>query len=86
MHTVELLEEAVALAVRAGFGVRQDWFGGAPAGACELKGQKWIFIDLALSAREQLDQVVEALREAPIPPDTTISRQLQALLAPRKAA
>lgn len=85
MHTVELLEEAVALAVRVGFGVRQDWFGGAPAGACELKGQKWIFIDLALSAHEQLDQVLDALREVPILPQS-ISPQLRSLLGGQKAA
>ena len=61
MHTVELLEESISLARQCGFAVRQDWFGGAASGVCELRGQRWIFIDLALSPREQLDQVLEAL-------------------------
>lgn len=58
MHTVELLEEAIAVAIRSGYKIRQDWFGGNAAGACEFKGQKWIFIDLSLGPREQLEQVL----------------------------
>jgi hypothetical protein len=86
MHTVELLDEAVTLAAKSGFGVRQDWFGGTQAGACEVKGARWIFIDLALSPSEQLDQVLAALREFPSPPNPSVSPQLQALLYSRKAA
>jgi hypothetical protein len=86
MHTVELLDEALSLAAKQGFGIRQDWFGGGLAGACEVKGQRWIFIDLALAPPEQLEQVLSALRELPSHPHTSISAQLQALLYPRKAA
>ncbi len=86
MHTVELLEEAIALATRSGVGVRQDWFGGSTAGACEFNGRKWIFIDLSLSLREQLDQVLEGLRELAEFADPAPSRRLQSLLSFRKAA
>lgn len=86
MHTVELLEEATSLAAQLGFKIRQEWFGGCAAGACEIKGQKWIFIDLALSPREQLEQVLGALREMAVLPDLAAGGHLQALLQPRQAA
>lgn len=86
MHTVELLEEATSLAAQLGFKIRQEWFGGCAAGACEIKGQKWIFIDLALSPGEQLEQVLAALREMAILPDLAASGHLQTLLQPRRAA
>jgi hypothetical protein len=86
MHTVELLEQAIALAERCGFVVRQDWFGGSAAGACEFKGRRWIFIDLALSPREQLDQVLDALRELPNLAQVEMGVQLQKMISLRKAA
>jgi hypothetical protein len=86
MHTVDLLDEAVALAAKLGFGVRQDWFGGTQAGACELDGQRWIFIDLALTPRDQLEQVLDALREFSNQPHSSSCPKLQALLNMRKAA
>jgi len=61
MHKVELFEEAIVLARRLGYRSRQEWLGGSGGGACEIKGQKWIFIDLALSPNEQLELVIEAL-------------------------
>jgi hypothetical protein len=86
MHTVELLEQAIALAERCGFVVRQDWFGGSAAGACEFKGRRWIFIDLALSPREQLDQVLDALRGLPNLAQVEMDSQLQKMLNLRKTA
>jgi hypothetical protein len=85
MHTVELLEQAIALADQCGWTVRQDWFGGSAAGGCEVKGRRWIFIDLALSPREQLDQVLDALRSLPNLDQTTVPSPLQAPLGLRKA-
>ena len=64
MHTVERLEQALAVAQRRGFIVRQDWFNGTVSATCELKGRRWLFIDLALSPAEQLDMVLEALAAA----------------------
>lgn len=86
MHTVELLEEAVAVATRSGIGVRQDWFGGSTAGACEFGGKKWVFIDLSLSPREQLEQVLEALRELAEFAGPAPSPSLCSLLNARRAA
>ena len=86
MHTVELLEQAITLAERSGFVVRQDWFGGAASGACEFKGRRWIFIDLALSPREQLDQVLDALSALSAVPEAAADPQLEKLLNLRKAA
>ena len=45
MLTVELLEEALELARRAGYRVRQEWLEGCAGGACVIKGQKWLFLD-----------------------------------------
>ncbi len=86
MHTVELLEEAIDLAKRLGFVVREDLFGGVPVGACQFKGRHWLFLDLALTPREKLDEVIAALRSVPIPPDPVISPELHAMLTTRKAA
>ena len=86
MHAVELLDEAVAVAIECGFGVRQEWFGGTRAGACEIRGHRWIFIDLALNPSEQLEQVLDALCEFADFPQSSLSPQLQAFLKTRKAA
>ncbi len=67
MHTVELLEEAIHLAERAGYKVRQEWMGGSGGGGCEIKGRKWIFLDLSLGPADLLDIVVDVLRtDAPV--------------------
>ena len=65
MHTVEMLEQALALARRAGYQVRQEWLGGRGGGGCEFNGQKWIFLDLALGPDDQLESVLDALRHEP---------------------
>jgi hypothetical protein len=62
MHTVDLLEQAVAMAESVGYAVRQEWLGGAGGGSCEIRGRKWLFVDLALTPAEQLSQVLEVLR------------------------
>jgi hypothetical protein len=62
MHTVELLQEAVETARRLGYEVRQDWIGGDGGGHCIVRGRKWLLLDLAQSADEQLDVVADALR------------------------
>jgi hypothetical protein len=88
MHTVELLDQAIDSARRLGFQVRLEWLGGSGGGSCELRGEKWIFIDLALNVDEQLATVLAALgQEAdenvlPLP----IQPSLQRLLQRRKSA
>jgi hypothetical protein len=81
MHTVEILEEAIHVAERLGYQVRQEWLGGAGGGACEFGGRRWIFVDLALNTLEQLEQIAEVLREETalhtVPLSAAMSRLLQ---------
>jgi hypothetical protein len=86
MHTVEILEQALNLAVRLGYTVRQECFAGSGGGACQLKGRKFLFVDLDLGPAEQLDQVVTALQQEPTNPTLPISRELGELLKVRKIA
>jgi hypothetical protein len=60
MHSVELLEESLRVAAQWGYQIRQEWLDGG-GGACEVKGQRWLFVDLSRSTTEQLYQVLEAL-------------------------
>ena len=73
MLTVELLERFTETAKRLNYRVRQEWLGGSGGGACEFGGQRWIFIDLALSTSEQLHQISEALRDDPRLSTVTLS-------------
>ena len=66
MHTVEQLEHALARAKKLGYRVKHDWLDGC-GGGCEIAGQKWIYLDLALSTDEQLEQVLEVLSGQPMP-------------------
>ena len=86
MHTVELLEQAIAAAQKAGFTIRQDWLGTGCGGDCEIKGQKWILLDLAQSPLEQLETVLDAL--AKIEPAKTVAMptMLAEAVERRKAA
>jgi hypothetical protein len=86
MHTVDLLEQALVAAERAGFRHRQDWLGGEGGGVCEVRGQKWIFLDLGQTPAEQLDAVLEALRQEPRALGLPLSPELRDLIAPRKSA
>lgn len=65
MHTIELLEQCCEVARQLGYQIRHEWLGGSGGGACEFAGRKWIFVDLALNADEQLAQVSEALQRDP---------------------
>jgi len=65
MSTVEALEAALRFARRLGYGIRQEWFDGRGGGDCQVKGRKYLFLDLAQSPREHLDVVLAALRREP---------------------
>ena len=86
MHTVEMLRRSIQLAESIGYGVRHEWLGGSGGGACEFGGKKWLFVDLALSVPEQLDQVATALRSEPAIHLTPVPRELRQLLELRPAA
>jgi len=80
MHTVEMLEKAVDLAARLGYTVRQDCFAGSGGGRCELKGRKYLFLDLDLGAEERLEQAADALRHEPAAPALPMPQELRELL------
>ena len=86
MHTVELLERSLELAQRLGYQIREEWLGGTGGGRCEFGGRKWLFVDLALTVSEQLEQVLEALREDPRVYETDLQPEMCALLGLRRAA
>lgn len=65
MHTIDMLEQVLKVAEELGYVVRLEWLGGAGGGICEFSGRRWLFVDLALNAIEQLDQVTDALRADP---------------------
>lgn len=86
MRTVEMLEQLLAVAERLGYQIRQEWLGGVGGGACEFKGRKWIFLDLALNAVEQLEQLTEALRRDPGICQLTLPPRIRGQLESRRAA
>ena len=86
MHTVELLEQALDLAVRLGYTVRQEWLAGSGGGGCELKGRKLFFPRSRLGPDEQLEQVLEALRREPDAAKLPMPHELRELLKVRKIA
>ena len=86
MHTVELLEEAVCLAEQAGYRVRQEWLCGRGGGGCEIRGGKWLFLDLAVEPAEQLDQVLDTLRRDPAVDPLGVPDSLRGRLGLRKWA
>ena len=81
MHSVDLLEEALRLAMNSGFQIRQEWLSEQGGGLCRL-GERWVlFVDLSLSAQEQLENVVQALRNNELcQVDDTTSDTLRTLL------
>jgi hypothetical protein len=86
MHTVEILEQALDLAVRLGYSIRQECLAGNGGGGCELKGRKLFFLDLDLGPTEQLDQILEVLRREIDVPKLPIPQELGELLKIRKIA
>jgi len=86
MHTVDLLERALALAESVGFRVRQEWLGGHGGGGCEIRGQKWLFLDLAVGPEDHLAATLDALRHDPIAPTLALEPELRQALGHRKSA
>ncbi|HWA98400.1 MAG TPA: hypothetical protein VG713_07905 [Pirellulales bacterium] len=85
MHTVDLLDQAIEAAKRLGFKIRQDWLGGS-WGVCEIKGQRWIFLDVSLGAGDQLHLVLDAIRDEPGLHRMTLAPELARLLDARLTA
>jgi hypothetical protein len=86
MHTVDLLDHALTVAQSLGIKVRQDWLGGANGGICEIKGQRYLFLDVTSSPPEQLDRVLNALQNEPRLAQAEIPSDLRRLLRIRRTA
>ena len=86
MHSVELLREAIDLAKQLGYALRQDWLGGSGGGACEIRGRKVLFLDVASGPADQLDQVLDALVRDPKALELPMSAALQGMLRVRRSA
>ena len=86
MPIVELLEQCMTAAQQLGYAVRHEWLNSRGGGACEFSGKKWIFIDIAQSPEEQLDQVIELLRKDPQLDQLHLSSELRSLVDRRRAA
>ena len=86
MHTVELLDEGLAAARQLGYRIREEWLGGNGGGSCVLRGQKWLFLDLALDAADRLALVAQALSTDPAVGQLTLSSGLRELVGARKTA
>ena len=65
MHTVVLLAHALNLAERLGYVIRQEWLEGNGGGGCELRGRRFLFIDLAAPPADQFEMVLGVLRGEP---------------------
>jgi hypothetical protein len=86
MHTIELLDEAIALAEQVGYRVRHEWLDGTGGGECELRGQKCVFLDLAVDPLDQLELLLAVLRREPAVVSRPVPRELGELLAVRRSA
>lgn len=66
MSTIQQLEQLVDVAEQLGYRIRYDYFGGTGGGVCEFSGNKWLFLDLALTSNEQLIQLRKTLADEPL--------------------
>jgi hypothetical protein len=61
-NSVELLEKAIQCATTHGISVRMELLDGGTGGYCRFAGKAHIFLDQRLTAAEQLEIVMFALR------------------------
>lgn len=66
MSTIQHLEQLIEVAEQLGYRIRYDYFGGTGGGVCEFSGNKWLFLDLALTSNEQLIQIRNTLADEPL--------------------
>ena len=62
---VEQIEAWSQVAERIGMKIRYDHFSGG-GGVCEFAGQRWLFVNVTLSAVEQLELLQDSLRDEPL--------------------
>lgn len=86
MHTVDCLDHALRIAGEFGYKVRQECLDGSGGGSCEIKGKKWIFLDLASPPADQLDVVIDALAHDNAIGIQRLPQELRRRVRVRKAA
>jgi len=86
MHTVEVLEAAIAAIKGLGYRVRIEPLDGGDGGLCVFQNRRWLFLDAGVSPLEQLHQVLEVLRGDPRTNRAALLPELARLLEKRKAA
>lgn len=62
VNSVQLLQEAIDLAKGAGYRLREERLDCGAGDVCEVRGERWIFLDVEATPQEQLEIVLEALR------------------------
>ncbi len=62
-HVVQRLKEKTRLAWQLGFKIRFEVLDGQEANWCVVGGNKFIFVDLAIPAGEQLEQIERAIAD-----------------------
>ncbi len=65
MNAVEEFEYLIGIAQESGYRVRYDYFGGTGGGVCRFGGTQWLFVDLALSVTERLENLKTQLSADP---------------------
>ena len=86
MHAAKLLAEALDLARRMQYTVREEYLDGAGGGHCFYSGKKWLLLDVAQSTEEQLSDVADALRAEAGLASLPMTPPLAQLLQTNKAA
>jgi len=77
MSTIEQIDRLVQVAEQLGYRIRYDYFGGTGGGMCEFSGNKWLFLDLALTSGEQLEQLQQALANEPLLSTVDLPSEIQ---------
>lgn len=85
MLTSQLVDEAIRVAEAQGFEVRYEHLGGVGTGYCQLDEKRWVVVDVAQAADEQLEQLSIAIATKPIPPEVELSKPLASLVSGRSS-
>jgi hypothetical protein len=86
MHTVELLDAAIAVIKGLGYRVRIEPLDGGEGGVCEFQKRRWLFLDAKQSPLEHLHESLEVLRADPRTDRGRLMPELARLLEKRRAA
>lgn len=86
MQAPALLAEAIEVARKLEYQIREEDLEGAGGGHCSFAGKKWLLLDVTQSAREQLDDVADALRCEPTALSLIRNPVLSEVVRPRRAA